>query len=76
MEQEGKTRFIGTVEKAGESSRIRVFKKFCEGLHRLDRFSHVIVLYWLHLRDNPEDRKTLKVVPRSHPAELRIYVSL
>jgi len=66
MYQEGKVRFIGIVEKAGETSRIRVFKKFCKGLYRLDSFSHVIVLYWLHLKDNPSERNTLKVVPKRH----------
>ena len=77
MEQDGKMSGVGIVEKAGETSQIRIFKEFCEGLHGLDGFSHVIVLYWLHLRDNPEERNTLKVVPRRHPGapEVGVFAS-
>jgi len=77
MEQEGKTSYVGIVEKAGDTSQIRIFKQYCEGLHRLDSFSHVIILYWLHLRDNPEERKTLKVVPKRHPGapEVGVFAS-
>ena len=68
---------VGIVEEAGEASQIRIFKEFCEGLHGLDGFSHVIVLFWLHLRDNPEERNTLKVVPRRHPGapEVGVFAS-
>jgi len=77
MEQEGKFSYVGIVEKAGEISQIRIFKQYCESLQGLDSFSHVIVLYWLHLRDNPEERNTLKVVPRRHPGapEVGVFAS-
>lgn len=48
----------------GETSKIKVYPEFCEALKGLATFSHVIVLYWIHLRDNDIDRRTLRVVPR------------
>jgi tRNA-Thr(GGU) m(6)t(6)A37 methyltransferase TsaA len=60
-------RFVGVVEEAGEQEgRIRVFSDFCAGLKGIDDFSHVIVLYWAHLRDSEEERKTTLVFPRRH----------
>ena len=60
-------KFIGVVEEVdGGTSKIRVYPEFCEALKGLEAFSHVIVLYWLHLRDNDENRRTLRVVPRMH----------
>ena len=66
MSQKGKLTFVGEVESSGEISRVRIFPEFCEGLQDLDGFSHVIVLYWCHLRDTPDDRRVLKVTPRRH----------
>jgi tRNA-Thr(GGU) m(6)t(6)A37 methyltransferase TsaA len=60
----GRVNFIGTVEEEG--SRLRIFPEFCAGLGGLEDFSHIIVLYWFHLRDNEKERKTLKVIPRRH----------
>ena len=58
--------FLGTVSQAGEESKLTIFPEYCEALEGLDSFSHIIVLYWLHKRDTPEDRKVLKVTPRRH----------
>jgi tRNA-Thr(GGU) m(6)t(6)A37 methyltransferase TsaA len=58
---------IGVVEKAGEhEARIDVFPEFSAGLKDLKEFSHLIILYWIHLRDNAEERRTLLVFPRRH----------
>jgi len=63
----GVLRFIGVVERVdGETSKIQVYSEFCEALKGLDMFSHIIILYWLHLRDNDTNRRTLRVVPRMH----------
>lgn len=60
--------FIGVVEKAGEDvSRVRLFPEFYDGIFGLEVFSHVIVLYWCHLRDNANDRRVLRVIPKRHP---------
>jgi len=66
MFKEGKLKFIGVVEYAGESSKVKIFPEFCAGLRRLNDFSHIIVLYWFHLRDKENERGTLRVVPRRH----------
>jgi len=66
METMGEVRFIGTVEEAGESSTITVFPEFCPGLLGIERYSHLIVLYWFHQRDNQEHRGTLQVTPPRH----------
>ena len=60
-------RFIGVVEKTGEQeARIRIFKQYCAGLKGVEEYSHLIILYWFHLRDNEKERQTLLVVPRRH----------
>jgi len=59
--------FIGVVEKAGEQeAKVRIFPEFCAGLKGIEDFSHIIVLYWAHLRDNEKERRTLLVFPRRH----------
>jgi tRNA-Thr(GGU) m(6)t(6)A37 methyltransferase TsaA len=63
----GELRFIGTVEKAGEEeATIHVFPEYCAGLKGIGDFSHLIVLYWIHLRDTEEQRRTLLVFPKRH----------
>ncbi|MDQ1279669.1 MAG: tRNA (adenine37-N6)-methyltransferase [Thermoproteota archaeon] len=67
MENEAKLKFIGSVEENDDLvAKIRIFPEFCEALFGLNNFSHVIILYWLHHRDNEENRRTLKVTPRHH----------
>jgi len=58
---------IGVVEEQGECSKVRVYPSFAAGLRGLEAFSHVIVLYWLHGHDNPEDRAVVEVTPKRHP---------
>lgn len=69
--------FLGTVSKAGEESKLTIFPSYCEALEGLESFSHIIVLYWLHKRDTPEQRKVLKVIPRRHPGapEVGVFAS-
>lgn len=66
MNMKGELRFIGVVESSGELSRVKIFPEFCVGLQGLNNFSHIIILYWFHLRDNQEERSVLQVVPRRH----------
>lgn len=74
MVKEGRLRFIGVVEEAGELSKLKIFPQFCPGVQRLNDFSHVIVLYWFHLRDNESERRTIRVVPRRHPGAPQVGV--
>ncbi len=60
-------RFIGLVEKIADGEgTIRLFPQFCSGLKRIEAFSHIIVLYWAHLRDDQKERNTLLVFPKRH----------
>jgi tRNA-Thr(GGU) m(6)t(6)A37 methyltransferase TsaA len=75
MGSNGKLRFIGVVEKAGEQeARVRIFPEYCSGLKGIEDFSHLIVLYWIHLRDNEEERRTLLVFPRRHKVNMEVGV--
>ncbi|MEM3725595.1 MAG: tRNA (N6-threonylcarbamoyladenosine(37)-N6)-methyltransferase TrmO [Candidatus Bathyarchaeia archaeon] len=75
MGANGKLRFIGVVEKAGEQeARVRIFPEYCSGLKGIEDFSHLIVLYWIHLRDNEGERRTLLVFPRRHKVNVEVGV--
>jgi len=63
-QKSGKVDFIGVVQE--EASKVTIFPEFCAGLKGLENFSHIIILYWFHLRDHKKERQTLKVVPRRH----------
>jgi len=60
---------IGYVEKVWdeEKAKIKILKEFKEGLEGIEEFSHLIILYWFHERDNLEHRTVLKVRPKRHP---------
>lgn len=75
MSAKGELRFIGVVEKAGEQeAKIRIFPEFCAGLKGINDFSHVIILYWAHLRDNEDERSVLQVFPRRHAVNVEVGV--
>lgn len=57
-------------EKRGGPARLEIGAVFRDGLFELDRFSHVLVLWWADRRDNPDDRRTLRVRPRAAPDHL------
>jgi tRNA-Thr(GGU) m(6)t(6)A37 methyltransferase TsaA len=67
MEGKAEVKIVGKVQVAGEISEIEIFPEFCDGLKGIKAFSHLIVLYWFHHRDNEEQRQTLLVVPKRHP---------
>ncbi len=62
----GNVRFMGTVETTGETSTLMIYPEFCPALLGIERHSHLMVLYWFHLRDNKEHRETLQVTPPRH----------
>jgi tRNA-Thr(GGU) m(6)t(6)A37 methyltransferase TsaA len=75
MHKQGELNFIGIVESAGKTeARLRIFPEFCKGLKGIDGFSHLIVLYWIHLRDKEEERRTLQVFPRKHAVDVEVGV--
>jgi len=63
----GEVWFIGFVEAVrGDESTIRIYPEYCDGLLGLEAYSHIIILYWMHLRDDEKHRRTLRVIPRRH----------
>jgi len=67
--------FVGVVEtRDKEEARVRIFPEFSDGLKGIDEFSHLIVLYWIHLRDNERERRTLRVFPRRHAVDVEVGV--
>ncbi|MHA2427961.1 MAG: tRNA (N6-threonylcarbamoyladenosine(37)-N6)-methyltransferase TrmO [Candidatus Hermodarchaeia archaeon] len=75
MNMKGKLRFIGIVQESEEQEgRIQIFPKYCSGLKGIEAFSHLIVLYWLHLRDSEKERNVLLVIPRRHAVNIETGV--
>jgi tRNA-Thr(GGU) m(6)t(6)A37 methyltransferase TsaA len=71
----GELRFIGIVESAGENeAKVHIFPEFCNALKGIDGFSHIIVLYWIHLRDDEKERSMLQVVPRGRANGVKVGV--
>lgn len=60
-------RFIGSVTSISDKEAIiHLSEKYCPGLLGVEEYSHLIILYWLHERDDEEHRGTLQVYPRRH----------
>lgn len=78
MSERGRLKFVGTAAKAGDdTSVITIFPEYHEALNGLNSFSHIIVLYWLHLNDSEEQRRILKVTPKRHKGapEVGVFAS-
>jgi len=56
MDEEGRVKFIGFVEEAGELSKVRIFPQFCEGIRGLNEYSHIIQRHpkWMCSHQEPE----------------------
>jgi len=75
LSAKGELHFVGIVEKAGEEeAEVRIFPDYCAGLKNIGDFSHLIILYWAHLRDTEEERQTLLVFPRKHRVNVEVGV--
>jgi len=75
MRGKSQLKYIGVVESAGEEkARVQIFPEFCDALKGIDGFSHVIILYWIHLRDNEKERSILQVVPRRRTESVKVGV--
>lgn len=59
---------IGTIRKTEDDTRIDIDSQYQPGLLGIDGFSHILVYYWFHENDHPEDRRRLQVHPRKNPA--------
>jgi len=75
MHGKDKLKFIGVVEVADEEeAKVRIFREFCDALKGINGFSHIIVLYWIHLRDNEKERSVLQVIPRGRANGVKVGV--
>jgi tRNA (adenine37-N6)-methyltransferase len=59
---------IGVIHNTDDEVRIEISPPYRAGLLGLEQFSHIYVLYWLHLNDTPEARGILQVHPRKNHA--------
>ena len=75
MRGKGELKFIGVVESASEEeTRVHIFPEFCNALKAIEGFSHIIVLYWIHLRDSEKERSVLQVIPRGRANGVKVGV--
>jgi tRNA-Thr(GGU) m(6)t(6)A37 methyltransferase TsaA len=68
----GQVKFIGLVGKDAKS--VKIFAEYRAGLQGLENYTHIILLYWFHLRDRPQERETLQVTPKRHPGAPQVGV--
>lgn len=74
-DNESKVRFIGEIVKIdGETTTLRIYKQYCRGLRDIESYSHLIILYWAHLRDSEDERRTVLVVPKRHERRVKTGV--
>ena len=75
MSVKAEIHFVGTVLKTSEQqAEVQVFPEFCAGLKQIKGFSHLIILYWMHMRDSEKERKTLLVFPKKHAVNVEAGV--
>ena len=58
---------IGFINRQGDLTTIEVDQHYEDALLGLDEFSHVLVCYWFHENDTPDQREILTVYPRGNP---------
>jgi tRNA-Thr(GGU) m(6)t(6)A37 methyltransferase TsaA len=74
-DKKAEVRFVAEVVKIdGETATLQVYPQYCDGLRGIAGYSHLIVLYWAHLRDNEDERRTLLVFPRRHGRKVKTGV--
>ncbi len=54
---------VGVVATRDGRRCIEVDRRYCDALINVDKFSHIIVLWWISGRDNPDDRAVTTVYP-------------
>ncbi|MBW1851740.1 MAG: tRNA (N6-threonylcarbamoyladenosine(37)-N6)-methyltransferase TrmO [Deltaproteobacteria bacterium] len=59
---------VGIIRKQGKSVAVEIYEEYKDGLLGLDQFSHVIMCFWFHKHDSPEQRNILRVHPRGNKA--------
>lgn len=65
-----KAEVIGYIRKQPDYIYIEVLDRYWEGTLKMDKFSHIILLWWISGRDDPISRKHLQGYPPVEGAEL------
>jgi tRNA-Thr(GGU) m(6)t(6)A37 methyltransferase TsaA len=74
-DKKAEVKFVAEVVKIDdETATLRVYPRYRDGLKDVAGYSHLIVLYWAHLRDNEDERRTLLVFPKRHGREVETGV--
>ena len=55
---------IGVIHNTDDEVRIEIYPPYTAGLLGMEQFSHINVLYWLHLNDTPEAQKSRQSADR------------
>ncbi len=58
---------IGEVSKKNSNEFLHIFPQYHLGLENIEKFSHILVFWWPHKKDNTADRKLLQATPPRHP---------
>ncbi|MBY8999879.1 MAG: tRNA (N6-threonylcarbamoyladenosine(37)-N6)-methyltransferase TrmO [Candidatus Heimdallarchaeota archaeon] len=68
---------IGEVKIDEDACYIEIHEPYTLGLRHIEKFGHIIVLWWISKRDNPKDRATMLVTPPrlSEPVETGVFSS-
>ena len=68
---------IGEVKIEKESCYIEIYQPYVSGLRHIEKFSHIFVLWWISMRDNPMDRSNLSASPPKleKPIETGVFSS-
>ncbi|MFX1252598.1 MAG: tRNA (N6-threonylcarbamoyladenosine(37)-N6)-methyltransferase TrmO [Promethearchaeota archaeon] len=62
---------VGVVRKLNANSvYLEIDSEYWDAVLNLDKFSHAIILWWIHKQDNPEARSNLRDFPPQEDAEL------
>ena len=55
---------IGRIRNKKDNVQLEIYPEFQDGLLGIEQFSHILVIYWLHENDVPQERGILQVHPR------------
>ena len=58
---------VGWILKKESGISIEIEPEYSDALLGLEAFSHILVVYWFHENDGPENRNILRVHPRKNP---------
>ena len=62
---------VGVVRKPDDDLvYLEIDSKYWDAVLNLDKFSHIIILWWIHLHDKPESRSNLRDFPPQEDAGL------